>query len=645
MSSPHTPAAGAPAEQRPWTPSTPAEARAAAAAAAPCALARAGCAPAARRAARRAVRRSSSVDAARAAAQEGAEPSPQSPRGARAAHAAALSPRARDALHGPGDAQPASPRCARRRAAACGGVARAAAALTQRSALATPNSGAPTDEPALHLGAVDDVAMTYCKHLQRNVPANAAQADDAAARGCVRCAAGRGRTPIARRGAPAAPARVPRPPAARARPSRARIPPSRAHRRSRAPARARSAAAAPAALRAATLVPRLSASERWWGGVVARGVEQPYGEDTAPWRLALGDTDYNQANPVLISTHGRYIWADDVSAVVASTPDGGLRIEHAPGAHICVGAAKDGAGAASGLRGAFAAASAAHFAPSGRAPASALLASPQYNLWMESNLDRANEPTQAKVMAYADAVLAHGFPPGVLMIDTNWAEHYGSFRFHMGRFPDPRAMCAALHGKGFQVAVWVSPFVSPDSETFRAARHAGHLVRHAGGTGVALAEWWDGYSALVDFTNPEAAAWFAAGLERVRALGVDGFKFDGGDPPFYADADVASAGGADCCAAGGAAWCSPAHTHCEAFARFGTRYELLELRACWKARARRAAAEAQARARGRATALRGRAAADAARHAMRRRAHPTPPRPMPSALAPALRSPLCHSTP
>ena len=227
--------------------------------------------------------------------------------------------------------------------------------------------------------------------------------------------------------------------------------------------------------------------ERGWGGVVAAGVAQPYG--APPWRLALGDTMYNQANPVLISTAGRYIWADDPSAVVACIAGGDgdvIELEHAAGADVAVTLKA----APEGLRSALRAASRRHFAPSGRRPAAALLDAPQYNLWMESNLDRANEPTQAKVLAYAAAVLAHGMPPGVLMIDTNWAEHYGSFRFHRGRFPQPEAMCAALHAKGFRVALWVSPFVSPDSESFRAFRAAGLLVPDAADANApALAEW------------------------------------------------------------------------------------------------------------------------------------------------------------
>jgi hypothetical protein len=295
---------------------------------------------------------------------------------------------------------------------------------------------------------------------------------------------------------------------------------------------------------------------------------------------------------VLVSNYGRYLWADDPSAVVTSLPDGRIRLEHASGATVAASAAPNPAG---GLRAAFAAAAAAHYPASGRAPADALLTAPQYNLWMESNLDRANEPTQAKVLAYAEAVLAHGMPPGVLMIDTNWAEHNGSFRFHLGRFPAPAAMCARLHALGFRIAVWVSPFVSPDSETFRAARAAGYLVRDAATGSVALAEWWDGYSALVDLTNPEARAWLAAGLESVRALGVDGFKLDGGDPPFYkgaAASEGACAGAANesengrCDGAdGGDAARFVGHAQCAAFAQFGLRYDIAELRACWKVRA------------------------------------------------------------
>ncbi len=89
-------------------------------------------------------------------------------------------------------------------------------------------------------------------------------------------------------------------------------------------------------------------------------------------------------------------------------------------------------------------------------------------------------------------------------------------------------------------------------------------------TDPAIIKWWNGYSALLDFTNPIAINWFNAQLNRlVVEFGVDGFKFDAGDMNFY-QPDALSRGAA-----------TP-NKHCELYAKIGLRFPLNEYRACWK---------------------------------------------------------------
>ena len=210
---------------------------------------------------------------------------------------------------------------------------------------------------------------------------------------------------------------------------------------------------------------------------------------------------------------------------------------------------------------AYRAACAAHF-PFGKGlPDPLLFTAPQYNLWIEL----LYRPTQARVLAYTDALLAAGFPPGVLMIDTLWSPTYTPWRFDAGRFPNPKAMAEALHAKGFKLLVWVAPFVTADTMTFRKLREKGYLIQRADGK-PAIAEWWDGYSAALDLLNPGAVAWLHEHLdELVREIGVDGFKFDGGDPDFFAPLGV-----------------SDPLAYCTAWNQVGLRYGLSEFRAAWK---------------------------------------------------------------
>jgi alpha-glucosidase (family GH31 glycosyl hydrolase) len=89
-------------------------------------------------------------------------------------------------------------------------------------------------------------------------------------------------------------------------------------------------------------------------------------------------------------------------------------------------------------------------------------------------------------------------------------------------------------------------------------------------TDPAIIKWWNGYSALLDFSNPMAVRWYNKQMDRlVRDYGVDGFKLDAGDMHFY-PSDALSKEPV-----------SP-NRQCELYAQFGLRFPLNEYRACWK---------------------------------------------------------------
>jgi alpha-glucosidase (family GH31 glycosyl hydrolase) len=214
---------------------------------------------------------------------------------------------------------------------------------------------------------------------------------------------------------------------------------------------------------------------------------------------------------------------------------------------------------------AYRSASERYFPASGRTPATALFAQPQYNTWIE----QPYAPTQESVLAYARGLLAAGLPAGTIIIDDSWSPGYGTWRFDTGRFPDPRAMVDELHALGFPVMLWVVPFVSPDSAVFRDLDARGLLLHDADGA-TAIRQWWNGWSAQLDLSDPAAIAWLTGELDALVAeTGVDGFKFDGGDVRDHRPGDRTA---------------SPAEPvdMCEAWARLGTRYPFNEFRACWR---------------------------------------------------------------
>ncbi|MFT4297376.1 MAG: glycoside hydrolase family 31 protein [Micropruina sp.] len=309
---------------------------------------------------------------------------------------------------------------------------------------------------------------------------------------------------------------------------------------------------------ASTTIPLLT-GELWWGGAVPDGGAMPFGRRPHRRDLAVNaglvddpTAGANQSAPLLLSSAGRAVWSERPFAF--GFADGRLELD-TPVELIETGG---------GLRDAYLAAARAFFPASGRLPARELFTAPQYNTWIEMPY----RPTQDGVLAYAERLLAAGFPPGVLMLDDRWSTDYGDWRFDLYRFPDPAAMIGRLHRLGFQVMVWLVPFLSPDGDPFRELRKAGHLLRGADGE-VLIREWWNGFSGLLDLTDPGAVAWLHARLGELRELGVDGFKLDAGDLRDYRLDDRPFGGG------------GPAEL-CEAFGRIGLEYPFNEYRACWK---------------------------------------------------------------
>lgn len=297
--------------------------------------------------------------------------------------------------------------------------------------------------------------------------------------------------------------------------------------------------------------------ERWWGGFVALGNRMPYPAELAEQDLARINYN-NQSVPLLLSSEGRYVWSEHPFR---------FRIEqgrlHLSSDHEALEAVHAG----ESLRDAYAAASTAHFPPSGTIPAELFFSMPQYNTWIELMYDQ----NQRDIMRYARKAVENGFPQGIFMIDDNWQNDYGNFDFKASRFPDPRGMIDSLHAMGFRVMLWIAPYVSPDSPEFRELERKGYLLKTRRGD-PAIVRWWNGYSACYDLTNPEAVAYLRGKLEENRSkYGTDGFKFDGGDvaymqaePYLYHDPE------------------GNPNRYMQRWAELGGTFACNELRACWK---------------------------------------------------------------
>lgn len=139
---------------------------------------------------------------------------------------------------------------------------------------------------------------------------------------------------------------------------------------------------------------------------------------------------------------------------------------------------------------------------------------------------------QRGTLKYADEIIEHDFPYSVMEIDDKWSRAYGDFAFDPIKFPDPKRMVDELHDKGFRVTLWVTPFAAENSEAFIEGLAEGFWVAGASDEAEPI-RWWQGEGYALDVTNERAVAWY---LERLRQLqtefGIDGFKFDAGEPCF-----------------------------------------------------------------------------------------------------------------
>jgi len=307
--------------------------------------------------------------------------------------------------------------------------------------------------------------------------------------------------------------------------------------------------------RADTLTISASSNVCWWAGVIEDGFRMPLADG---YVIDMrGDNHQNQVQPLLLSNQGDVIWAEDPFKIQFHTSQG-LVLEHQSDDPII--RKKVG----NSLRDAFLYSSREYFPPSGKTPDELLFSRPQYNTWIELMYDQ----NQAGILKYADDIITHGFPAGVLMIDDNWQEDYGKWDFNKGRFSDPKAMIDTLHAEGFKVMLWVCPFISPDCDVYRDLASRGLLVKDDS-YAPAIVRWWNGASALLDFTNPKTVEWFQARLDFLQnTYHTDGFKFDGGDSSFYCSVKTAQLK-------------SP-NAQTGLYGEIGLHYPLNEFRAMWK---------------------------------------------------------------
>lgn len=154
-------------------------------------------------------------------------------------------------------------------------------------------------------------------------------------------------------------------------------------------------------------------------------------------------------------------------------------------------------------------------------------------------LSKAYYRDAAEILATAREVRARGMPCDVITFDGRaWQDTETRFAFEWDpkRYPDPRPTIEALKKLDFRICVWEYPLISVRNRVFDELASNGWLLKDVR-TGQAARYQWDlepfgqvltplPESGLLDFTHPDAYAWWRDRHRELFDLGVDMIKAD-----------------------------------------------------------------------------------------------------------------------
>ncbi|MCM0582668.1 alpha-xylosidase [Weissella diestrammenae] len=151
-----------------------------------------------------------------------------------------------------------------------------------------------------------------------------------------------------------------------------------------------------------------------------------------------------------------------------------------------------------------------------------------FGLWLSTSF--TTDYSEKTVMKFIDGMFERDIPLSVFHFDCFWMKgfEWSNFEWDKAQFPDPEGLIQRLHDRGLKVCVWINPYVSQKSPLFKVGKAHNYFIKRQDGN---VWQWdlWQPGNAIVDFTNPEAVAWYQGLLKRLLDMGVDCFKTDFGE--------------------------------------------------------------------------------------------------------------------
>ncbi|MCL2299619.1 MAG: hypothetical protein FWC27_05680 [Firmicutes bacterium] len=148
-----------------------------------------------------------------------------------------------------------------------------------------------------------------------------------------------------------------------------------------------------------------------------------------------------------------------------------------------------------------------------------------YPKWTHEHMVWEHHGTQASTVEFVEGFTSRGIPVGIVDIEPPWATAKNTYQPDKALYPDMRGLVNWCHRRGMKLILWTTCMLNEDAPTFEEAKAKGYLVSKG-----KTQEWWSGVGAFLDYSNPEAVAWWHRQMDIVLDMGADGWKVDGAEP-------------------------------------------------------------------------------------------------------------------
>ncbi|MDR3121521.1 MAG: alpha-xylosidase [Clostridiales bacterium] len=152
-----------------------------------------------------------------------------------------------------------------------------------------------------------------------------------------------------------------------------------------------------------------------------------------------------------------------------------------------------------------------------------------FGLWLSTSFTTSYD--EGTATGFISGMAERGIPLSVFHYDCFWMKEFTwcDFEWDERVFPDVPAMLRRNHERGLRLCCWINPYVAQGTAFFREGAEKGYFLLRRDGRGVWQTDHWQPGMAVVDFTNPDAARWYAEKLRALLRMGVDCFKTDFGE--------------------------------------------------------------------------------------------------------------------